>query len=199
MIKINKYEFSFTASSLRVNDMAKVASSMIQKQEIDVSELGNGKVATGKRMLLEYKTRLLKLTNAQLELLSDGDLVTQKQISFIAVCKAYSMLRDFVIEVLREKYLMFDYQVTEGDYISFFRRKSEQHPELEALADGTQNKVRQVIFKMLEQSGIVDSVNSKILQPQFLEQKVISAIIDDDAKWLKVFLFSDIDISNMKQ
>lgn len=196
---VNKYDLGFTASSLRINEAILVADANFNSREIDyINELGNGKESTGKRMLREFQKRLSNLTPEQLEIHADADLTTQKQMAYLSVCKAYAFIRDFVVDVVREKYLLFDYQLTEGDYISFYRRKAEQHPELEKITDKTQNKIKQVLFKILEQSGIIDNVKTKMIQTQLLEDRLVKVIVSDDPDWLKVFLFSDMDIEIMK-
>jgi hypothetical protein len=198
MADIKKYEFTFTASSLRLNEMVLVANAILDERAIDyVNELGNGKATTGKRMLFELQKRIATLSPQALDLLANGPLSTQKQISFLAVCKAYSYICDFVVEVLREKLLLFDVEITEGDYISFYRRKAAQHPELEALTEITRYKIRQVTFKILEQAGLIDSIKTKIIQPQLLERHLLEAVVSDDPKWLKIFLMSDTDIANV--
>ena len=193
-----KYDFSFTATSLRLQEMIMYANARLNGQEIDyVRELGKGKAATGIRFNREFLKRIGKLTDSQVALLAKGDLVSQKQMAFLAVCKSYGFLRDFVVEVLREKYLLFDHEFNDGEYISFFRRKIDLHPDMEDLTETTQKKIRQVSYKILEQAGIIENVKSKIIQPQLLDNKVTSALVTDDPNWLKIFLISDMDIKTM--
>lgn len=197
MLETNTYRFSFTASSLRLNDMILVAQATLEGRAIDyTNELGNGKEATGKRMLMEYQKRLSKLTTNQLQVLAHSDYNNQRHMAFLSVCKTYGFIRDFVVEILRDKLLVFDYQIAEGEYISFFRRKLDLHPEMESLTENSQNKIRQVVFTILAQSGIIDSVKNKTIQPQILDTQIINTIVEDDAQWLKVFFMSDIDIAN---
>ena len=197
MADTNTYRFSFTASSLRLNDMILVAQATLEGRAMDyTNELGNGKEATGKRMLMEYQKRLSKLTNNQLHVLAHSDYNNQRHMAFLSVCKTYGFIRDFVVEILRDKLLVFDYQIAEGEYISFYRRKLDLHPEMESLTENSQNKIRQVVFTILAQSGIIDSVKNKTIQPQILDTQIINTIIEDDAQWLKVFFMSDIDIAN---
>lgn len=198
MDKLDKYNFSFTAASLRLNDLRLVAIHKSNNTNIDSArELGNGKSSTGKRILSELIKRLSFLTQGEIDILINGDLTSQKQIAFLAVCKTHAFIRDFVIEVLRDKFLMFDYQITNGDYLSFYRRKNELHLEMDNLTEITLNKIRQVTFKILEQAGIIDSVKNKILQVQILDEKLISTIAKDNKIWLKLFFISDIDIKNI--
>jgi hypothetical protein len=193
-----KYDFSFTATSLRLREMILYANARLNGQEIDyVRELGKGKAATGIRFNREFLKRIGKLTDSQVALLDEGELVSQKQMAFLAVCKTYGFLRDFVVEVLREKYLLFDYEFNDGEFISFWRRKIDLHPDMEDLTETTQKKIRQVSYKILEQAGIIENVKSKIIQPQLLDNKVTSALVTDDPNWLKIFLISDMDIKTM--
>lgn len=164
-----------------------------------INDLGGGKYSTGRKMFSEFNKRLSYITDSEIEVLLESDLVTQKQMAFVAVCKSYSFIRDFVIEVVREKYLVYDYQITEGDYISFYRRKCDLHDEMNTLTELTEKKIKQVTFKILEQAGLIDSVKSKIIQPQIVDFKLMKAIVQDNPIWLKVLLVSDMDIERAQK
>lgn len=175
--------------------MSKLAAMMRNGAVLDHTvDMEYGKKATSKRMLQEYRKRLRKLTPKQLELLAEGDLLIQKKIALLSVCKTYDLIRDFVIEVVRDKFLIFDPYLSEGDYLSFIRRKVDLHPELETITDKTHKKIKQVIFLILEQAGIIDNIKSKIIQAQYVEPEILISIIDDNPNWLKIFLMSDRDI-----
>lgn len=192
-----KYDFAFTSSSLRLNEMVLVAGHILNDSEIDfVNELGAGKSATGKRIYREVLKRLSCLNRQQLELLVNASLDVQKQLAYFAACKTYLFIRDFAVEVLREKYLVFDYTITDGDYLSFLRRKQDLHPEIENLSETTIKKIKQVTFKILEQAGIINNVKEKEIQPQLLEPEILNTIGRDNPEWLKIYLLSDLDIEN---
>jgi hypothetical protein len=58
--------------------------------------------------------------------------------------------------------------------------------------------VKQVIFKILEQLGIITSAkNGTIIKP-VLSSKSIEVIINDDAHLLLGFLYSNEEIKNIK-
>lgn len=197
MEEVEKYDFSYTGLSLAVNDMHKVALMYKERETIDIEVFGKGKTSTGKRKLSVVNKRLSTLSLQETELLISQDLTIQKQIALLAVCKTHLFIRDFIVEVISEKLLLFDHQLSEGDFMVFLRRKEELHPELEKLTDNTKAKIRQVTFKILEQSGIIDGVKTKVIVPQWLDNKVINTITNDDKHWLKVFLMSDTDIENI--
>jgi hypothetical protein len=75
----------------------------------------------------------------------------QKQLLWLAVCKRYAYIREFSVEVLNEKYLRLDYELTEFDYDVFFSRKADWHIELDKLTDSTRKKLKQVLFRMLRE------------------------------------------------
>ena len=178
--------------------MVMVAQHLADGIELDVTnDLGAGKSVTGQKIWSELNKRISTLNSEEIDVLLTGDLISQRQIGFIAVCKTYDFIRDFTVEVLREKFLVFDNEITEGEYISFYRRKTDLHPEMDELTEITQKKIRQVTFKILEQAGIIDNIKSKIIQPQLLDNRVIDAIVSDDSNWLKVFLMIDMDIANL--
>lgn len=200
MILEKKYRFSFTATSLRTKDFVKIAkwdkSRDIKELEL---QIGNGKSSTGKRLLVEMKMWKDYLTPNQLNLLKTGSFKASNEIAFLAVCKCYSFIREFMVEVVREKYLIYDYELTDGEYLSFFRRKSEVDSGLYDLTELTRRKIKQVTFKMLEQANIINNIKSRNIQSQLLENETQKVIIEDNSELLKVFLYSDLYIKQLKE
>jgi hypothetical protein len=200
-----KYILSFTAASLRLNDMVKVAKTAHEHEINDlklVRESGvvfnSVKNRTSEREFREVRKRLEKLTHDQTNILIHGDLIKQRQIAFLSVCKHYAFIRDFTIEVIRDKVLVFDYQIHESDYNGFINGKAAIHPELETFSDSTLKKAKQVMFRILEQAGIINNAVEKVIQPQLLQPDVIRAIVKDDRAWLKIFMIPDKDIKQVK-
>lgn len=165
--------------------------------EINDQVLGKEKKATNKRQIQELKRRTESLTPKQIEVLTEGNIDEQKQISHLALCKAYGIYRDFVIEVLAEKIKVFDHSLTDLDYNSFISKKKMDHPELEALAETTQKKVKQVIYRMLQQVGIIDSVSNPAILSPSVQPKVETSIIEDNAEWFKCFFYTEEAIGNI--
>lgn len=171
-------------------EFIKVAENVLSGEDPDAlsaSILGREKGATNKRQFYEIRRRIKSLTPSQIEVLSEGTFDDQKHITHLALCKTYGLYRDFVAEVLLEKIMVFDYQLSELDYNSFISKKKMNHPELEALAETTEKKVRQVIYRMLQQVGIIDSVSNPSIFIPNLSLKVKEVIVNDDPKWLNYF------------
>ncbi len=205
MQKEPKYILSFTAASLRLNEMVKVAKAAQKDNISDLSLVRENRVVfnsvkkrTSDREFREIRKRLEKLTDEQKDILIHGDLNSQKQIAFLAVCKHYAFIRDFTIEVIRDNVLVFDYQLNESDYNSFINSKVLLHPELDEFSESTRKKAKQVMYRIMEQAGIINNAIDKTIQPQILQQDVINAIVKEDPVWLKIFMMPDKDIKKLR-
>lgn len=201
----SKYILSFTAASLRLNEMVKVAKTAFENDISNLHEVRESgvvfnsvKTRTSDREFREIRKRLEYLTPSQMHILINGDLISQKQIAFLAVCKHYDFIRDFVIDVIRDKVLVYDYKINESDYNSFINNKIHVHPELEGFEDSTLKKAKQVLFHILEQAGIINNAVDKSIQPQLIQPDIVKAVANDDPAWLKIFMMPDKDIKQLK-
>lgn len=201
-----KYKLSYTAASLAINETISISKLYIlyndweevNRRVFEDHFLPKNKEASSKRILKEITNRLKNLTQDEVLLLSYSDFLTQKQLCYLGVCKTYRLIREFMVEVIRNKYQLFDYQIIESDYGSFYYEKSSNHPELEQLGESTQKKLKQVMFKIMEQAGIIASAKNRIIQPQHLSEKLVEVIIRDNPDYLKIFLLSDQQVLQLK-
>lgn len=204
MKKYSLYSFSFTAASLRLNEMIKVAGYAIENPVTALSQIkklgvvfGSVKSRTSDRQFREISKRLETLTSAQLEILNDSDLQSQKHMALLAICKHNLFIRDFIIEVIREKTLVYNYQLNQSDFGIFINAKQQNNPELESFSDSTLKKARQVMFHIFEQAGLINNIHDLQIQPQLLSSAVIKAITADNRDLLKIFLYPDRDINEL--
>ena len=148
------------------------------------------------RTAIELLQRLQTLTTAELEVLRAGSRSEQQHILWLAVCKQYRFVREFALEVLREKYLRIDYVLAYPDYDAFFYNKAEWSPELESTTRATREKTRQVLFRILAEAQLISS--QKEILPQVLSAAVVRAVVADDPIFLFCFPLSDFDIQRYK-
>jgi|LSQX01.2.fsa_nt_gb hypothetical protein len=196
-----RYSLSFTAAAFRLNDFSKFAEfyvdapAIIKTVDVDADKvLGSGMQKTNKRIAAELVKRYNTLTAAQRKLMIDGDFDEKKQICYLAIAKTYRFIREFIVEIVREKALLYDFQLSDADFSVFINRKTPLHPELEEFTDKTMYKVRQTLFKILADADIIDSTRTKQVKPQWVSSKVQEVIVDDNPEWLKIFLISDSEI-----
>ena len=207
MVTKKKYSFSFTGASalaaetliiaeeyVRLNDWEKVSES-VQKNNL----MNKTKQSTSKRMFHEIKKRLELLTSEQLSLLINGSPDESKAMILLSLLKTYTFFKDFVIEVIRAKYLLYNNNIIASDYTSFFNTKAITHNELNTITEKTTNKVKQVLFKMLEQVGLINSAKEGMIIKPFLSDDSINVIMSDDSFLFAGFLCSDAEIKTFKK
>ena len=199
-----KYTFSFTGASALITETLVIAEAykktgnwqLTQQALFTSNALNKIKQTTFNREFSEIKKRLMQLTPPQLDVLIEGSLDDVKAIILLSLVKTYPFFRDFIVEVLRNKYLLFDTSVTESDYNLFFNAKCLAHPELNDITDITAKKVKQVVFKLLVQVGLITEIKNGMLLKPLLSAEVLSVITAQDAPYLAAFLYSNYEISN---
>ena len=163
------YKMSFTAGALLLNECNVVVENYlkckdwIKTKEIVLSKnlLQTRMNSTLVRYLNECIKRLKMLTEDQLIFFSKATIKDQISILWVAICAHYRFIADFAIEVIREKYLRYDYELSHKDFDVFFNDKSQWHSELEKLKPATIKKIKQNLFRILREVEIID--NSKLI------------------------------------
>ena len=199
---MEKYLLSYTAASLLNHETETVAKLYLELQDwdrvkvevIEHNVLQKNALSTRKREYSEIKKRLSSLTEKEFALYSDD--IESRYLAFLACVKTYRLIYEFVSEVLREKVLLFDDQILPSDYTSFFESKQAGADELNTISEVTEAKLRQVLFRILADVGLIDSVKGMRICVPMLPRDLIEAIIEDDPRLLSAFLVSDRDIQS---
>lgn len=149
------------------------------------------------RTTRELVQRLQILTDGQLHILVEGTRQEQNQILWFAVCKQYRFIREFAVEVVREKFFRLDLELTYSDFDSFFNSKAQWNDDLDQTTETTRKKLRQVLFRMLTEAEIISTSN--MILPLILSSRVAREISKDDPAYLLIFPLSDAEIRDLKE
>ena len=198
----NKYILSFTAGGLFYQETVSAAGLYIKhkdwakvRHEILETNLYQARTWNSlERVCREVLSRLKHLSIEQLEIIYDGARSEQLQMIWVAVCIRYSFIRDFAVEVIREKFLLMDYSLCQEDYTIFFDTKAEWHEELEKLKSSTRKKLKQVLFRILREAEITSEAN--IILPAILTRRVAKSLLpkkSDESGIYMVLPVSDTD------
>jgi hypothetical protein len=171
-----RYRISFTAGSLYHRESVKLAELYLLVQDWgEVSDqvlVGNllqtRTESTTKRTCREAIARLTTLNSAELAYLPEANHQDQAHLLWIAVCRLYRFIADFSVEVLHERFLAMKLDLSFEDFDAFYNRKSEWHDELDRASVSTQGKLRQVVFRMLREAGLLSkdkTINTILLSP----------------------------------
>ncbi len=196
-----KYSMAFSTGSLFHHDSMKIASLYS-----DIGDWKKVRETVSKENILQARTlttveiisreiisRLKLLSDNELTVLTEGSPQDQEYILWIAVCRRYRFIYEFAVEVLREKYLTLQYELNYDDFDAFFNSKASWHEELERITDSTRKKLRQVLFRILREVGLLTPDN--MILPAMLSSEIIKAVKETSRKDFSVFPVSESDLT----
>ena len=198
-----EYNMSFTAGGLFFKEAQEIAEiyfdfknwSEVRKHVLSDNVLQAKTNASSKRFIQEIIFRLEQLNEDQLALLISGSIQEKKYLLWHAACERHKFIKEFAVEVVREKFLHLNFKMTYKDFDIFYNAKAEWHDELDNLKPTTVKKIRQVLFRMMREADILlpdDSINSIHISPK-LKQTFRSPKSSD----FSIFPISDADIKRL--
>ena len=200
------YSLSFTAASLMFFETEQIAKLYLEYKDwlkvativIDENYLKKGTISTRKREFAEIKKRLQNLEFEELEFMTTCTTDELKLFCLFLCAKTYRLIFEFIVEIVREKYLNFDYTIYDSDYINFFDSKKLSSAKLQSITENTTYKIKQVIFRILEQSSLIDSAKNKNIQKPYVS-KELEDIMCNNSQYLACYLYSDNEINSIKE
>ena len=105
------------------------------------------------------------------------DIETSKYILLYAIMKTDKLVRDFVIEVYKYKLYMRKEYIEKFDIDNWYEEKCVLSKTLKERTESTSAKLKQVIMKILQDSGLVikEKDRFKIVRP-LLKEKFITML-----------------------
>ncbi len=208
MAKVETYNITFTAGAAMIEETCAVAEAYVEsKYDWETTKertfkenlMNKTKVSSNQRYFVLMKQRISALTPEELQRLVDGTMAEKRIIVLLAICKAHSFVYDFITENVRESYFGLNEKISHANFNEFYNEKKYEHPELEEITEQTTAKMRQVIFRILEQTEIIESADDAVLRRPYLSESLEKMIVKDDAKWLTAFLYSNNEISSLSE
>ena len=127
-MKNAQYNMSFTTGGLFFHESLEIADlycqmsdwAQVREQSLANNVLQFRKESSTKRSLQEILKRLKNLSEPELSLLVNTHTKEQKQLLWLAICKTYRFVYEFAIEVIREKFIRLDMELSYVDFDVFF-------------------------------------------------------------------------------
>lgn len=195
-----KYNMSFTACPLLWQDSIKIATlyrelhdwKAVKSYAQENNSLQARTASALSRITREICMRLATFSEEELEFFIDGEPREQKALLWVALCRRHLFIREFAVEVLRERWLNFRHDLRYEDYDAFFHTKAEWDEDLERMADTTRKKLRQVLFLMMRDTDLVSSGN--VIQQTLLTPRLIGLLAKQNRQDLLVFPAYELDL-----
>ena len=184
----------FHQDSVKIAGLYSDAGNWDKVREIIIQDnvLQTRTIASSQRISREICTRLMLLRDKELAVLINGSSQDQAYILWLAVCRRHRLIYEFAVEVLREKFLTLQHELNHEDFDAFFNAKASWDDTLEHISDSTRKKLRQVLFKIMREAGLLSPQN--LIIPAILSSEVIQAIENTSRQDFSVFPVAESDL-----
>lgn len=192
----NNLKLSFTSIALglreaetalalfeRTGDWKEAANVAIEENSFQLTSS-----ASTRRVFSEVRQRLETLTPETLEAFHDSYTNDRRAILLIAICKCYSFIFEFIRSTLADKVTVFDYGLSQADFDAYWNASALEHPELEEITDSTRKKIRQVVFRLLTEAGLLTETKDPQITPIPIPSSIEAVLHREGEIYREVFL-----------
>lgn len=188
------YKMSFSTGGLFLNESLEIARMHVdgeawletKRRAQNETLLSTLKLSSNKRAIIEIVARLRMLSPSERSfLINDADRADQQAILWLATCRAYRFIREFMLEIVRERYLSYQLDLPRESFDQLLEAKGEWDEGLAAIKDSTRNRLRQVAFKIMREAGILSETNR--IQTAILSTRLKTMITDQNPAELALF------------
>ncbi|SFI31208.1 MULTISPECIES: DUF1819 family protein [Microbacterium] len=188
-----RYALSFTTGGLLEREAAILAPIYLLERDwvkvrdlaLDENLLQARTYRTGVRLVRETVKRLSSLSDHEIEILDEVTASERGHLMWAAACRRYHLIGEFAEEVLRERFLTLANTVSYEDYDSFYRAKAMWHDELDDVTDLSYKKLREVLFKMMVEAGLLTT--QRAIEPALLSARVAECLTQRSPSDIRFF------------
>ena len=149
------------------------------REEISYMVIPTNSETSKKKLKLIIDKRLEQLNAEYLKFYRDiAQEKDQKIILFLSLCKLHSILVEFAIEVVYQKWKIFDNKLDTYEF-SYFLSQKLGNEEFDIISENTKYKLSRVAILIFKQVGIYDSEKINIVEPSEELRELIEKYNDD--------------------
>ncbi len=125
--------------------------------------------------------RIVALGNENLVCeLANASTEVAKQINLYAMMRYNRLVREFMTDLIGEKYRQHDFSYTKKDINVFFSQLREQNDDIAAWSEQTIVKLKQVLTKCLIETEMLDNSRARELNPIFISAELERGIRENN-------------------
>jgi hypothetical protein len=174
------YNGDIVAGSLLIPESRKIASLLIQ----GIDEEGWRKAIESENVLQKrnplssirqsrlIKKRLLTMDSELWQIIAESPLDITIQALLAASIKQSRILGDFMLNVIKENWRIYRRNITLIDWNKFIDHCAQIDPGIISWTESTQNKLRQVVFRILAEAKYVDNTRKLNLLPVIIHPEI---------------------------
>jgi len=157
----NRYRLSFVSGGLFLRESTQALTiyrtrkswTEVRQGLIDEKVVSYNTLSSATRISRELVLRLSSLHGNEIEFYTSADFDERRALIWVAVCRTYQIIPEFVSSVLTERILSHRNDLLPQDFSSFLAQRALDHEEVFELADSTRVKLRTVLYRMLQEAG----------------------------------------------
>lgn len=180
------YNLAFTAGALLYNEsllyvraIEDIASYYSGEAVVNSEVLITNAESSRKRIKSELDKRFRQVDPTYLSKFFELSESDQRVILFLTICKTYSIITEFSLEVVYKKWLNYDNELETYDFRYFLSSKLTEE-ELNNISTQSQYKLAQVAVKMYKDVGLYREKQLMPLQPS---NDLINLIKNNRDEW----------------
>ncbi|MFG6550825.1 DUF1819 family protein [Sulfitobacter sp. M21595] len=194
MTQSHGYKMSFSTGGLFLNESLEIARLHVEGEAWEDTILrarqegatSLPKAISNRRTVREISNRLMTLSSDERQFLVDyADRADQQALLWLATCRAYRFIREFMLEFVRERYLSYQLDLPRESFDQLLETKAEWDDGLAAIKDSTRQRLRQVAFRIMREAGILSDANR--IQTAILSTRLKTMIADRNPAELALF------------
>ena len=159
----------------------------LKKRKVEENLINLKKIGSVKRTNAPIFRRLNVMDKEMLKEFIYSDITTSKCILLYAIMKTDRLVRDFVIEVYKDKLYMRKDYIEKFDIDNWYEEKCILSSALKEKSEATSAKLKQVIMKIMQDSGLVikEKERFKIVRPLLKEKFIYMLDKNSDMEYAK--------------
>ncbi|MGM0454212.1 MAG: DUF1819 family protein [Thermodesulfobacteriota bacterium] len=185
---ISKYTGDIVAGSLLVAESRKIARLLLDQydhnswhQAIVIDNiLQKRSPVSAKRQARLIHARLSPMTSDFWEMIETGSSDVATQAVLAAAIKHSRLLGDFMDSVIRQHWKTFTPKISTKDWQDYLKTCAQVNPGIDQWSEATRTKLRQVVFRILSESGYIDGTRTLKLLPVSVIPEIRQYLIAHD-------------------
>ncbi|MCP4692145.1 MAG: DUF1819 family protein [Desulfobacterales bacterium] len=187
-----RYNGEIVAGSLLIWETRKIARLLLDRPDpaawrraivIDNILRKRGPV-TAKRQARLIRNRLDLMQPALWKLIAEGGAELAAQATLAAAIKHSRLIGDFMDTVIRDRRRTFIYKISVQDWKDFLDACAQLDPGVNRWTDATRTKLRQIVFKILVESGYIENVKSLRIIPVSLYPEIREHLLQNSEDYV---------------
>ena len=164
LARTDRYRLSFISGGMFIRESTQAFRIYARTQDwdrvqthlIDEHIVSYKTLSSAKRLSREVVLRLRSLEPHEAKFALDADFEERRALLWIAICRTYEIIPDFVRTVLTERLLALRTDLSPQDFEQFLEGRALLHCEVDRLAPSTRTKLRTVLYRMMNEAGFYD-------------------------------------------